>query len=115
MPELKLCPHCLGANIYVRGHSNCQVTCRACGMEGPEPGGESAAITAWNALPRALTWTTEPPKVAGWYWFSVCKGHTVCIHVGNDGKAKLAKDHFTDAELLGGQWAGPITPPREES
>ena len=25
-------------------------------------------VAAWNALPRALTWTHEPPEVAGWYW-----------------------------------------------
>ena len=51
--------------------------------------------------------------MAGWYWFSVCKGHAVCILVCADGKAKLAKDHFTDAELLGGEWAGPIPMPLE--
>ena len=64
-------------------------------------------------LARALTWTTEPPTVAGLYWFSVCQGLAVCILICSDGKAKLAKDHFTDAELLGGQWAGPIAPPGE--
>lgn len=70
-------------------------------------------IYAWNALPRALTWTTEPPKVAGWYWYSMGKGHAVCLLVCADGKAKLSKDHFTDAELLGGEWAGPIPAPVE--
>ena len=85
---------------------NCyhSVECPLCGCHGPE---------ALNSLPRALAWGEEPPKVEGWYWFSVCQGHAVCILVCADGKAKLAKDHFTDAELLGGQWAGPIAPPRE--
>lgn len=22
-----------------------------------------------NAFPRSLVWTTEPPKIPGWYWF----------------------------------------------
>lgn len=25
-------------------------------------------VAAWNKLPRALRWTHEPPKVAGWYY-----------------------------------------------
>ena len=58
-----------------------------------EPTGfEITAIAAWNSLPRrpdyndvdcagcqerrrsALTWTTDPPKVAGWYWYQL-EGH----------------------------------------
>ena len=31
-------------------------------------GFEAAAIAAWNTIPRALRWTNEPPKVAGWYF-----------------------------------------------
>lgn len=66
MPEVILpCPACGSTNVYVRGRSNAQVTCRDCGMEGPEFCGPNQVISAWNALPRALTWTHEPPNVAG--------------------------------------------------
>lgn len=71
MPEVILpCPNpkCGSTNVYVRGRSNAQVTCRSCGMEGPEFCGPNQVIAAWNALPRALTWTNDPPKVAGAYY-----------------------------------------------
>ena len=57
MQELKPCPNpkCLSTDVYVRGRINAQVTCRICGMEGPEPWGINAAIAAWNALPRMST------------------------------------------------------------
>lgn len=107
-------PKCLSTDVYVRGRCNAQVTCRNCGMEGPEFCGPNEIVAAWNTLPRALRWTAEPPKVAGWYWYSMGYGHTVCLLVCADGKAKLGKDHFTDSELLGGKWAGPIPAPVEE-
>ena len=34
-----------------------------------EHGSREKAAASWNALPRALELTTEPPKVPGWYWF----------------------------------------------
>ncbi len=89
------------------------VECDGCYASGPVLDRESDAIAAWNSLPRALRWTNEPPRVAGWYWFSIGKRHAVCLLVCADGKAKLAKDHFTDADMLGGEWAGPIAPPVE--
>lgn len=55
MQELKPCPHCGSIDVYVRGRINAQVTCRICGMEGPEPWGNKAAIAAWNNLPRMST------------------------------------------------------------
>lgn len=120
LPELKPCPACNNVESiihmsFIAGKTIWFVECDDdnCAHHGKACFTEAAAIAAWNSLPRALTWTTEPPKVAGWYWFSVCKGHAVCIPVGTDGKAKLSKGHFTDAELLGGQWAGPIAPPVE--
>lgn len=123
MPEVILpCPACGGTDTANVADEVDDVTfelfhfvqCESCGMRGRrEYAHESAAIAAWNAMPRALTWTHEPPKVAGWYWFSIGKGHAVCLLVCADGKAKLAKDHFTDADMLGGEWAGPIAPPVE--
>lgn len=116
MPELKPCPNpkCMGKAPIIKEGARIDIVCPNCLLALPAPlGSLEWLVDQWNALPRALTWTTEPPKVPGWYWFSVCKGHAVCILVCADGKAKLAKDHFTDAELLGGEWAGPIPTPLE--
>lgn len=41
-----------------------------CAFSGPIKTTSEAAVAAWNALPRALEWTDEPPKVPGWYWFT---------------------------------------------
>ncbi|GAB1254499.1 Lar family restriction alleviation protein [Desulfovibrio falkowii] len=120
MPELKPCPACGNVESiihmsFIAGKTIWFVECDDdnCAHHGKACFTEAAAIAAWNSPPRALTWTAEPPNVPGWYWFSVCNGHAVCILVCADGKAKLAKDHFTDAELLGGEWAGPIPTPLE--
>lgn len=111
MPEVILCPHCGTEAVTEEYFGEYQTGCPHCGANGPYADSIEAAIAAWNALPRALTWTHDPPKVAGWYWFSIGKGHAVCLLVCADGKAKLAKDHFTDADMLGGEWAGPIPMP----
>lgn len=99
----------------------CVVVCKNCGARGPvsyvgdDPTppeiekAESAAIAAWNALPRALTWTHEPPKVAGWYWMR------------QQGESFDLMQHYSQADIDRGfdnemrlkQWAGPIAPPVE--
>ena len=64
---------------------------------------------AWFLLPRALTWTHEPPKVAGWYW------------VRQHGESFNIIQHYNQADIDCGfdndrrlkQWAGPIEPPVE--
>lgn len=38
-----------------------------CAFSGPIKTTSEAAVAAWNALPRALEWTDEPPKVPGCY------------------------------------------------
>lgn len=122
MPELKPCPHCGSDNVEclictINADENQDVhfhiACEGCYTSGPIADTGEIAGKLWNSLPRALRWTTEPPTVAGWYWYSMGKGHAVCLLVCADGKAKLSKDHFTDAELLGGEWAGPIPAPVE--
>ena len=120
MPELKPlpCPNpkCGSVDKFCMNHvvltDEYCITCKW-GVQGPHAETPAAAIAEFNALPRSLRWTHEPPNVAGWYWYSMGKGHAVCLLVCADGKAKLGKDHFTDAELLGGEWAGPIAPPIE--
>ena len=62
---------------------------------------------AWFLLPRALRWTHEPPKVAGWYWMR------------QQGESFDLIQHYNQADIDGGfdnerqlkQWAGPIAPP----
>lgn len=66
-------------------------------------------VAAWNKLPRALTWTHEPPKVAGWYW------------VRQQGENFDLIQHYNQADIDAGfdnerrlkQWAGPIPLPLE--
>ena len=68
MPEVILpCPNpqCGSTNVYVRGRCNAQVTCRACGMEGPEFCGPNEVIGAWNALPRMSTIIAWQLQAAG--------------------------------------------------
>lgn len=56
----------------------------------------------WNAFPRTLEWTDEPPKVPGWYWYKTSS------HLG------ITKfPEFCDRTREGWQWAGPIPEPRE--
>lgn len=59
----------------------------------------------WNALPRALEWTDEPPKVPGWYWYRHNPSRTL-------GMINVDVEPI-EYESLPGQWAGPIPEPRE--
>ena len=42
---------------------------RKCRMAGPSRKTVAEAVAAWNAMPRDLTWTDEPPKEVGNYWW----------------------------------------------
>lgn len=70
-----------------------------------EHGSREKAATSWNALPRALEWTTEPPKVPGWYWHR-CEEDVVTIR-------RLWKGDIEVLSKIPQQWAGPISEPRE--
>lgn len=68
--------------------------------------------------PRALTWTHEPPKVAGWYWCRECKsGVTLCVEVYGASSFLLfgsKRDDFNPQRPVtvdGIEWAGPIPAP----
>lgn len=104
--ELTLpCPACENTNVFLRVDTRAYVFCTACGMCGPcTPKVDvEYAVRQWNALPRALTWTDEPPKVPGWYW---CRTGTWshCVVLFQDGEQQ---------KVSGIQWAGPIPEPRE--
>lgn len=70
----------------------------------------------WNALPRALTWTDEPPKVPGWYWFKDEYGIRIAW-IKHDSR-KMNELYAVIGGVgnwmstLHGQWAGPIPEPR---
>lgn len=116
MPELKPlpCPACGSQNCnfglvenYTLGYDEHFIECWCCDMQGPYCDTEEAAIAAWNALPRALTWTTEPPTVPGWYWARPDNAHP---------SADQLIVYYIDPSCVPDwmvQWAGPITPPRE--
>lgn len=63
------CPACKNTNVVLRAYTRAYGFCPACGMCGPcAPKVDvEYAISQWNALPRALPWTDEPPKVPGCY------------------------------------------------
>lgn len=69
-----------------------------------EHGSREKAAASWNALPRALEWTDEPPKVPGYYWWRNLSKPQV-VHSNN---FKNRKPHPAD------EWAGPINEPREQ-
>ena len=70
MPEVILpCPNpkCVEKLCRLAMDDNCYhfVECPTCGYHGPESRNSLSAIAAHNTIPRSLTWTYEPPKVAG--------------------------------------------------
>ena len=120
MPEVILpCPACGKdrADPAHRHHGQYSVICPDCYMLGPSCGTQQAAIAAWNSLPRALRWTHEPPKVAGWYWrkeTAADRAH-VFHFTGNweDYGEHWESDRVCQLplNLNGNLWAGPIYPP----
>lgn len=125
MPEVILpCPACGGIAHSEDGHDGHHlvywVECSACEMNGPMlRTNADAAISAWNALPRSLRWTHEPPKVAGWYWrkeTAADRAH-VFHFTGNweDYGEHWESDRVCQLplNLNGNLWAGPIAPPVE--
>ena len=121
MPEVILpCPACgsIDCECLFAEDEMYSVDCVDCSMRGPAERNPDSAITAWNKLPRALTWTHEPPKVAGWYWCRECKsGVTLCVEVYGASSFLLfgsKRDDFNPQRPVtvdGIEWAGPISPP----
>ena len=138
MPKLKPCPFCgaqptLRENIYGSGEYLASINCPCINGDVAESyflrSGETQkqatnkSIAAWNTrtepLPRALTWTTDPPKVAGWYWRKeTAKDRTHVFHfTGNweDYGEHWESDRVCPLplKLNGNLWAGPIDAPLE--
>lgn len=101
------CPACGASDVVMRVDTRAYGFCPACGMCGPcAPKVDvEYAVKQWNALPRALEWTDEPPKVPGWYWYRHKPSRTIAM-INVDVEP-------IEYESLPGQWAGPIPEPRE--
>ena len=116
MPEVILpCPAC-GSDDVAKAHSSLEFWefCVKCLITGPVGFSESAAIASWNRLPRTPTWTTEPPKVPGWYWWRWAKYQGwMCLAVRDGLIVEHPRKVLRHAQDIGGQWAGPIAPPGE--
>lgn len=113
------CPACGASDVVLRVDTRAYGFCTACGMCGtcaPKVDAEYA-VKQWNALPRALEWTDEPPKVPGWYWFKDEYGIRIAW-IKHDSR-KINELYAVIGGVgnwmstLHGQWAGPIPEPRE--
>ena len=131
--KLKPCPRCGApaerrirdagpANAYRKWVECTACTCRT-SVHLTEDADDRPADEEWNALPRALTWTTEPPTSPGFYWWQ-CDGHIkegpqiAHIKVGTNhtrGGLEMRFIHHgpTYHHCDKCQWAGPIPTPQE--
>ena len=132
MPELNPCPICSSLSVglcpgedEITHEIYNQAFCTSCGASGPRVfADEISAIAAWNSLPRALTWTTEPPKETGFYWWK-CDGHIKTGPQVAYVKTERFNLHSSGLEMMfihhgptyhhcdKCQWAGPIPMPIE--
>lgn len=80
-----------------------------------ERGSREEAAALWNALPRAMTWTDEPPKVPGKYWWRYTPFDESKVYFVRDGMITYDHERYkeTPVDAIDGQWAGPIPEPRE--
>lgn len=145
MPELKPCPACGGDNVEClvctinadeKQDVHFHIACEACYTSGPIADNGKIAADKWNSLPRrpdyndvdcagcperrhnALTWTTEPPKVAGWYWCRPSKLNMPrCVEVYGAWEQLMfgsKRDDYNPQIPVtreGFEWAGPIPAP----
>ena len=122
MPEVILpCPTngCAGIGKIYHSPDQIYVTmlCVTCGLSTGYVINPEEAIARWNKLPRALRWTHEPPKVAGWYWRkeTVADRAHVFHFTGNweDYGEHWESDRVCQLPLIlnGNLWAGPIPAP----
>lgn len=108
------CPACGASNVVLRAYTRAYGFCPACGMCGPcAPKVDvEYAVKQWNALPRALEWTDEPPKVPGWYWQKGGMFSDKRIILLSNADLTL----YPEVSFMGKhgvfQWAGPIPEPK---
>lgn len=116
MPEeltLLPCPACGASDVVLRVDTRAYGFCTACGMCGPcAPKVDvEYVVKQWNALHRALEWTTEP-QLGAWNWWRD-ENSRIPRYVYQDGTVDIAMQiDRVPYQKLGGQWAGPIPEPR---
>lgn len=123
--EIKPCPRCGSMNIilhsgFFAGQLLFFVECAddTCSHHGGGMLSEKEAIADWNALPRALAWTTEPPKTPGNYWW-ICEqkqpDQPQIVNVVITEDNSISFFHCSQGRFLHEcekcQWAGPIDMP----
>lgn len=117
---LRGCPHC-GPKTTIDVNS-IQLVCLSCGLHGPVTAGQgedcTAAIAAWNHLPRHLCWTTKTPTKPDFYWHRD-EGILSIAYIFGDTQDNLlchfaGEEHPTPLILITGEWAGPIPEPQEQ-
>lgn len=101
------CPACGASDVVMRVDTRAYVFCTVCGMCGPcAPKVDTEYVASqWNILPRALTWTNEPPKVPGKYWNRDTR------HPNEAGIIIVAPSRIEQLKRMSKpteQWAGPI-------
>lgn len=115
------CPACgCDGPVYSHGKYGYCLQCLNCNMCAPVHKMQDLAADAWNALPRALTWTKEPPK-AGGYYYAESYDRTQTLFTSVVEVFRLNKELF--AIFPGNEverplddflrWAGPISMPKE--
>jgi hypothetical protein len=80
-----------------------------------------AAKDAEIARLQPTKWTTERPTQPGWYWHKTTNDRSMIFlsillvyDLENGGPLVAGHEELKPVDQLGGQWAGPIEPPREE-
>ena len=106
--ELKPCPYCGETDLRIGYNAICErhyVVCASCLMRGPEKcADKKRAAKAWNGLPGALEWSSEPPSEPGFYWWELCGQRGVDLI--QDPEKRVVRDYRA-------KWAGPIPEPKE--
>ena len=66
-----------------------------------------------------MHWTTTKPTAPGWYWYRTHWAHIVRVYLSDDyDQPTLVAEYgdwFMPVALAGGQWAGPLHPPTDDT
>lgn len=100
--------------------------CPRCYMSGPVVVGDEEAARVWNAMPRALRWTSKRPETEGWYWWRESISETPeIVHVfwkkwSESSDAVLCAIFMERIEIqeineMSGEWGGIIQKPKESN
>lgn len=118
MNELKPCPAC-GGYVLIGGGDEWYnknrffIECKnpECGCCRVGDTLREKCIERWNALPRALVWSSAPPKLSGYYW---CRYKSEDKEAWSVACVPAVTDWCgLDDENDRIEWTGPIPEPQE--